>query len=61
MPETVLVEWPDERAPTLAERVMLLSIEQSRMNWQGQTSKAFDLGNRMLEEVSRAAGLSNQE
>lgn len=55
MADTV-VEMPPER-PNLAERIMLLSIEQSRANWQGQSEKAKELGERMIREVALAAGI----
>lgn len=60
MPTSQTLEFPPE-PPSLAARVMLLSIEQSRANWQGQTDKARELGDRMIAEVAKAAGLFEPE
>lgn len=49
MPDTV-VDLPSEK-PSLSARILLLSIEQSRANWQGQADKSKELGERMIEEI----------
>lgn len=51
MPDTI-TDLPPE-TPSLAARVVLLSIEQSRANWQGQLDKAKEIGEAMLAEVAK--------
>lgn len=51
------VELPPEQ-PSVAARILLLSIEQSQANWLGQLDRSKALGERMFREVADAAGLN---